>query len=467
MELVIRNGTIVTHDGVFHGVGVAVDNGKIAMIAADEHLPSAEIVYDANRCYVIPGIIDSHVHFRDPGLCYKESFETGSAAAAVGGVTCVLDMPNTWPPTSSASNIGAKKMAASGRSWVDFGVLGLVDPSNVDQILALRDGGVLGYKCFLAQTDVGPGNPPVLDDGMLLDAMRAIRRTGLRLALHAENNDIVHHLMRKLQERGENDTSAHCESRPEVAEVEAIQRVCLFAHYAGAKVHVCHVSSSQGVETLKAWRAKGVDVTCETSANYCFLTANDAKRLGPILRINPPIRDGDHSRGLLTAVIAGEIDIIASDHAPHSCDEKLKSNVWEAKAGTIGVETSAQLFLSEVVRPGRMTLSDFVRATSYRPSHVWGLFPKKGALSIGSDADLTVVDMNKRWTIFNHQLHSKHPISAFHGWSGTGMPVATIVRGHVVMRDAMLEGGPRGEMAYSPSYPGAQSLFGDHINGVL
>ncbi|MFQ5878635.1 MAG: dihydroorotase family protein, partial [Dehalococcoidia bacterium] len=374
---------------------------------------------------------------------YRSCFGTGSAAAAMGGVTCVLDMPNTKPPTADPEAVRLKQRLAEEKSWVDFGVIGLVVQDNVEQILAMAESGVVGYKCFLGET---VGNIPAPDDGVLLDAMRLITQTGLRIGFHAENNSIMQHLIGKLKAEGRTDALAHVDSRPPLAEVEAIQRVALFAKYTGTKIHIYHLSSKQGVQMVAEWQDKGVDITAETGAHYCFLSSDRMKELGSILRMNPPVRSSEHGEALLQGLITGRVTMIATDHSPHTREEKLNDDIWKAISGFIGVETSVPVFLSEAVNAGNMSLSRFVRLTSYGPSRTWNLYPTKGTIRVGSDADLTIVDLNKAWEIKSEKLHSKNSVTPFDGWKGKGVPLATVVRGQLVMRNGELVGQPQGRM---------------------
>lgn len=443
VDLVVKNGILVTHQHTLPGVGVAIEGGKIVAVARQEELPPAETVLDARGNYILPGVIDVHVHFREPGLEYKEDFASGSAAAAMGGVTCVFDMPNTRPPTANAEAVEQKRQLAEEKSWVDFGVVGLVVQDNLPDLLPMAEAGVVGYKCFLGET---VGSIPAPDDGILLEEMRVIATSGRRLGFHAENNSIMQHLIRKLKEEGRTDPWAHLDSRPPLAEAEAIQRVALFAFYTGAKIHIYHLSSRDGLETIKEWRAKGVDITCETGAHYCFLSADDMGRLGSILRMNPPVRSQEHGGALLQGLISGDIDMVATDHSPHTREEKVNDDIWKAISGFVGVETSVPLFLSEAVNAGKMTLTRFVELTSYRPARAWGIYPQKGIIQVGADADLTIVDLSKEWECRSENLHSKNSVTPFEGWRGKGAPLSTVIRGQIVMHEGELLGRPSGKM---------------------
>jgi len=439
-DLIVRNGTIVTGTRR-REVDIGVHDGRISAIVRRGGLggTGAEEI-DATGRYVLPGVIDGHVHFREPGMEHEEDWLTGSRAAVMGGVTTVLDMPNTVPPTSSPEAARAKQELAEAKSYCDFGLIGLLASDNVDQLLPMAEQGlVVGFKAFLGTTI---GGIPAPHDGALLDGMREIAKAGLRLGFHAENNDIVANEMRKLQGQGRNDALAHVESRPVIAEVESIQRMGLFARHTGCKVHIFHLSSRDGLETIDEWRDKGVDFTCETAAQYCFLTSADMRELGSILRVNPPVREAGHGDALVDGLADGGVNSIATDHAPHTRKEKLNPDIWKALSGFAGVETSVRLFLTYGVNAGRMTLEQFVRASSEGPAKTWSMWPRKGALEVGSDADITIVDLDKEGVIREADLHGKNNINPFEGHTTRGMAVATIVRGNVQMRDGELTGEP-------------------------
>lgn len=445
-DLVVKNGILVTTDEELPGVGVAARGGKVIAVARDEDLPAADEVYDANGNYILPGVIDGHVHFREPGLEYKEDLATGTLAAAMGGVTCVIDMPNTKPPTGTPEIVELKARLTEEKAYVDVGIIGLLVQENLDQLVPMRDAGVVGYKCFLGET---VGNIPAPDDGLLVEAMEIIASTGLRIGFHAENNDVMQHLIRKYKANGRTDALAHLETRPVLAEVESIQRLALFGQTTGCRVHVYHLSSADGMETIAEWRKKGVDITTETGAHYCFLELEEYKRQGSVVRMNPPVRGRkEHGERLLQGLLDGRVTMIATDHSPHTKEEKINADIWKAISGFVGVETSVSMFLTEAVNKGKMTLPQFVRVTSYNAARTWDMFPHKGILRPGSDADITVVDLKKEGTIEADKLHSKNTVSPFNGRKVKGMPVATVVRGRMVMKDGQLVGEHTGKPVY-------------------
>jgi dihydroorotase len=457
VDLLVRNGTIVTADSTYEA-DLAIRDGKFLAIGGPGSLelsPAQEL--DATGRYVLPGVIDGHVHFREPGLEYKEDFHTGSRAAVMGGVTTVLDMPNTTPTTSTAEFVELKRRLAEEKSYCDFGLIGLLVQESVQHLRPMTEAGVVGFKCFLGMTI---GNIPAPDDGMLVEGLSIISELGLRCGFHAENDQIMQHLIRTLRAAGRTDPLAHLESRPTLAEVESIQRMGLFAQHTKTRIHIFHLSSRDGLDTIDEWRRKGVDVTCETGAHYCFLTADDMRSLGPILRMNPPVREPGHGDALLDGLASGRVTSIATDHSPHLREEKLNPDIWQAISGFAGVETSVRLFLTYGVHTGRLTLQQLARATSEGPARAWGLYPRKGAIQVGADADLTVIDLEQEGVIEESRLHGKNNLNPFEGHRTRGAAVATVVRGSVVMNDGELVGEPRGRMARPVSPPAAAQANG-------
>ena len=442
IDLLVTGGTVVTADST-RVADIAIADGSIVAIEAPGALSGATQTYDATGRHVLPGVIDGHVHFREPGLEYKEDFGTGSLAAVMGGVTTVIDMPNTKPPTDHAENVAQKQRLAEAHAYCDFGLIGVIVQENVGEIENMAAAGVIGFKSFLGETI---GNIPAPDDGMLLEAFGVIAKTGLRYGFHAENNEILQHLIRKAKAAGRTDALAHLDTRPAIAEVECIQRVALFAKHTRAKIHIFHLSSKDGLAAIEEWRAKGVDITCETAAHYTFLSADAMTTLGSLLRMNPPVREKGHGDALLDGLASGRVNAIATDHSPHTKEEKLNDDIWKAVSGFTGVEVSVRLFLTYGVNTGRLTLQQFARASSDGPAKAWGLYPQKGAIRVGSDADLTIVDLEKTGVILASGLHSKNNLTPFDGHRTTGEAVATICRGQIVVREGELVGAPRGRM---------------------
>jgi dihydroorotase len=436
--MVIKNGSIVSPSSTVPG-HLVVDGRRVRQVVLGEgSLPEAETEVDAAGLHVLPGLIDPHVHFRSPGLEYKEDFATGSAAAVAGGICTVIDMPNVVPPTATVDALRAKLECARGNSHCDYAIYAVLIEGSTPHIKAMAEAGVCGYKLFMGETT---GNIPPPSDGEIIEQWREVAETGLRSGVHAEDNSILLYLRDKLRSEGRADPLAFLESRPPVAEAEAIQRAILFAAEAGSKLMIHHVSSKHGVEILR--RAKGdgrVDVRGETGPHYFLFDGRDMVRmgLGSLLRMNPPVREAEHGEALFEGLLDGTIDVIGTDHSPHTRDEKCyddrMGDIWQAASGWPGVETNVPLMLT-VVNEGRISLNRYVQLQAENPARCWNLYPRKGTLAPGADADVTIVDMSKTGVIDEGKLHSKSKLSPWHGWKVKGMPVCTIVRGTVVARD--------------------------------
>src|SRR5690348_16015602 len=319
--MLIKNGRIVSPASTMRG-HLIINKGKVPeVLLRDGHLPEAEVEIDAEGMLVLPGLIDPHVHFRVPELEYKEDFNTGSQAAVCGGITTVIDMPNVIPPTATVSALDAKLEVAKGNSFCDFGIYAVLMEGNIKEIPPLAEAGVCGYKIFMGETI---GNIPAPSDGEIIDMWKVMADTGLRCGVHAEDNSILFYLRKKLQDAGRVDPLAFLESRPPVAEAEAIQRAILFAREAGSKLMIYHMSSKQGVEILRRAKQDGdVDVTGETGPHYFLFDGRDMVRmgLGSLLRMNPPVRESQHGEALFKGLLDGTIDVIGTDHSPHTREE--------------------------------------------------------------------------------------------------------------------------------------------------
>ena len=434
VDLVVRNGMVVTPTETFDG-GVAIDDGVIVAVGTDSSLPDGKQVYDVAGKLITPGLIDPHVHFREPGMEYKEDFTSGSTAAVMGGVTTVLDMPNTIPTTSTAEVVQLRENLIKQKSYTDIVLVGVIVQDNIDEIKPMAAAGVVGFKVFLGATI---GNIPAPDDGVLVDAMGLVAETGLRIGFHAENDLILKHRISQLQESGRTDPLAHVESRPAICEAESIQRMALYSKYTGAKIHIYHLSSKDGMEMIADYKERGWDITTETGPHYMFLSEDNMKELGPILRMNPPVRSKEHGEALWAGILDGRVDFIATDHSPHTEEEKMNDDIWKAISGFLGVETVMATMLSVGVHERGMSLNHFVKICSENAARTWDIFPRKGSLQVGTDGDLTVIDLDKEITVDRHKLHSKNHVTPWHGWTLKGVPVATILRGQIVMRDGEL-----------------------------
>jgi dihydroorotase len=440
VELKITHGNLVTPQGIVQA-DLALKEGRIFAIGDLRDHPKAAAVIDASGLMVLPGLVDDHVHFREPGLIHKEDIPTGSRAAAAGGVTTVLDMPNTIPPVATAEAFRSKRALIKGRSYVDIGLYGVIVQDNLSELEALAREGAIGLKVFMGETT---GYIRCPEDGLLLQAMRKAALLGLRVGAHAENDSILQTLKGDLIAQGRTDPIDHLASRPAFAEEEAISRGIVLSHAAGCGFHVFHLSTKEGLELIARAKRKGLDVTTEALVGHLLLDDEHYEKLGNRIRLNPPIRSKAHQDALWNGLRRGWIDAIATDHAPHTRDEKLTSNVWDAACGFIGVETALPLMLTEVNR-GRLSLETYVRLSSENPARIWGLYPRKGILQVGSDADLILVDMKAEAFIEGNRLHNKNTLTPYEGWRVQGLPRYTILRGEVIMAEGELLEPPQGQ----------------------
>lgn len=433
-DLFLTNGQIVTHDGVFHGC-VSVKDGKIhRVIEGDENVP-AEQVINLNGKLVLPGLVDGHVHFNEPGREAWEGASAGSASAAAGGITTSLEMPfNALPVTNSAALLQAKRKAVEDKLITDMGHWGLLDDSNLDELKAMHDLGTVGFKTFMCDPQAFGWS----DSFVLLEAMKHVAEYGNLIAVHAEDESLTCGLTEKLKRAGRNDLKAWSESRPPISELEAIKRAILIASETRANLHIVHISIPQGVDEVWHAKQKGLNVTAETCPHYLALDEDDLIRIGPLAKCGPPLRAREHVEELWEHVLNGKIDVIGSDHCP--CTPEMKANrndvIWEVWGGISGNQTMLPILLTEGVHKRGLSLVSLVRMTSYNPSQIFGLFPHKGNLAPGADADIVIIDPNKEWILEKEMLFSKHKLSPFIGNSFVGMVEKTFLRGRLVYSDS-------------------------------
>jgi dihydroorotase len=435
-DVVLRGGTVVTPSGRVEA-DIGVVNGRIASIGTVTGL-SASVEFDARGLHILPGVIDTQCHFREPGPTHKEDLGSGSASAALGGVTGFFEMPNTTPSTDSAERLAWKVQRAKETSWVDFAFYVGATADNADGLQTLEQNeGVVGVKMFC-----GSSTGSLLVD-KAEDQLRVLRSGRRRVACHSEDEARLRE--RKSLFEGK-PVHFHPEWRDEECAVRSTRSLLALARTANRKIHVLHVTTAEELPLLEANKdIASFEVTPQhltLEAPGCYDT------LGTLAQMNPPIRSARHREALWTAVQQGLVDVLGSDHAPHTLDEKAKP--WpQSPSGMPGVQTVVPLMLTHVAS-GRLTLERFVDLTSAGPARLFGL-RRKGRLAVGFDADFTVVDLNARKTITNAWSKSRCGWTPFDGFQAIGWPVATIVRGSFVMRDGALVGTPAGHpMSFDP-----------------
>ncbi len=422
-DVIYRRATVVNHDGVGQR-DIAVSNGRIAAIG---NLPRGAAGEDIDCCglTILPGVIDTQVHFREPGLEHKEDLESGSRGAVMGGVTAVFEMPNTKPLTTSAETLADKVRRARNRMHCDFAFYVGGTRDNVEQIPELeRLEGSAGIKVFMGSST---GDLLVDDDENI---ERIIAATSRRAAFHAEDEE---RLKERMSLRVPGDPSSHPVWRDEQAALIATTRLVRLAEKHGKRVHVLHVSSAAEMEFLathKEW------ATVETTPHHLTLAAPDCyAELGTYAQMNPPVRDASHRAAIWAALQAGIVDVLGSDHAPHTREEKDHAYPG-SHSGMTGVQTLVPIMLDHVAK-GRLTLERFVDLTSAGPQRLFGI-RGKGRIAVGYDADLTVVDLKRSMIIENDWIASRCGWTPYDGVTVTGWPVGTVVRGKRVMWEGSL-----------------------------
>ncbi|ACL55724.1 dihydroorotase [Methylobacterium nodulans] len=438
-DLLLRGGTVVNHDGI-GPADLGVRDGRIAAIG-DLSRASAGRVQDCGGLHLLPGIIDSQVHFREPGLDHKEDLETGSRAAVMGGVTTVFEMPNTNPQTTSPETLADKVRRAHHRMHCDFAFWVGGTHENAAEVAELeRLPGAAGIKVFIGSST---GSLLVEDDAGLAEILKRIRR---RAAFHAEDEAM---LRERKGLRVPGDPSSHPVWRSPEAALKATERLVRIARETGARIHVLHISTAEEMRFLAAHK----DVaTVEVTPHHLTLDGTEAyRRLGTLVQMNPPVRDAAHRDGLWWGLSQGVADVLGSDHAPHTREEKAKPYP-DSPSGMTGVQTLVPIMLDHVAA-GRLSLARLVDLTSAGPKRAFGL-ARKGRLAIGYDADVTVVDLKRRETITDAWIASRCGWTPYDGTTVTGWPIGTVVRGHVVMWEGSLDAPARGEAArFEEAFP--------------
>lgn len=417
-SLLLKSVSIVSPEDLRVG-DVYIEHGRIAAMDWVLTMP-AEVVLRDSGLTLMPGVIDPHVHFREPGACEKETLETGSRAAVSGGVTSFIDMPNTNPATTTLDLLNEKLALAAKSSLANYHFFLGATPENADILMSARD--IPGIKVFMGSST---GSLLVAETAAL---SRILKAGECPIVIHAEDNAVIQRAQADYQ--GTLDPAHHARIRPVAAATAAIER---FARLnAGNRAwHVAHLSSREEVQLLAKLRTVQ-NVTTEVSPHHLFLTADDYAAMGTLIKANPPIRDAHHQTALWQGLRAGIIDMIATDHAPHLLSEKIRPYP-DAPSGVPGVETALPLMLTAAAEK-RCTLHDLVGWMSSNPAHIFRI-PNKGQIRVGYDADLVLVDLQSRYTLKNRAMHTKCGWTPFDGKAVQGRPIVTIVNGQIAYRE--------------------------------
>mgnify|MGYP002800824177 FL=1 len=425
MKLLIRQGRLVDPVGGIGGVmDILLEDGKVAVIGSDIRERDAEII-DARGLTVCAGLVDMHVHLREPGFEYKETVETGAAAAAHGGFTSIACMPNTRPVTDSPEGIDLVKQKAAQACGVHVWPIGAVSKGQKGQ--ELTDFEALKGAGAVALSDDGV---PVQNANLMRDGLILAHRQNLTILSHCEDADMVKNYA---VNEGRISRQLRINGRPAIAEELMVARDAMLAEETGAAVHICHISTAKSVAIVRRYKRKGVQITCETCPQYFSLTEDEILTQGTMARVNPPLRTRADVEAIIEGLKDGTIDAIATDHAPHSAEEKAKA-LTEAPSGMVGLETALGVTLTYLYHTKEMPLSDILRKMTINPACILRL-PTKGRLSIGADGDMVIFDPAEEWTVDPERFASKGRNTPFAGKKLKGKVKYTIVGGKVVCQD--------------------------------
>jgi allantoinase len=443
-DTIIRHGTLITPDGV-NQTDIGVAEGKIAALGRE--LPgSAREEIDAHQCHLFPGVIDTAVHFNEPGRVDWEGIETGSRAVAAGGGSCFFDMPlNAHPPTCDVASFELKLAAALNKSVTDFALWGGLVPHNLEQIERLAERGVIGFQAFMS--DSGIDDFPRADHVTLRKGMKRAASVGRIVSVHTESESLTQRLAQEKMTRGLTSARHYLDSRPIEAELEAIRNALDMAGDVDCKLHVPRVSCAESVALITEAKKRGADVSCGTSPHYLVLTENDTLKLGAVAKCAPPLRPPRERDDLWEPVIAGEVASIASDHSPCPPELKRDTNFFKTRGGISGAQHLLPLLIGaresidhfggstgEAPTLPAKALALIARLTSLNIAERFGLPKTKGRIAIGADADFAIVDFREKYRVRAEELFYRHQQSPYVGRTLTGRVVQTILRGQTIFK---------------------------------
>lgn len=424
VKLLIQKGRLVDPVGGIGGImDILIEDGKLAVIGSDLREQDAQVI-DARGLTVCAGLVDMHVHLREPGLEYKEDISTGTAAAARGGITSVACMPNTKPAVDSPEQVRYVLRRAAESCGVRVWPIGAVTVGEKGE--TLTDGQALKEAGAVALSDDGM---PIQNANLMRDALIRAKRLGLTILSHCEDADMVRNYA---VNEGRVSRALNLPGRPAIAEELMVMRDAMLSEETGAAVHICHISTAGSVDIVRQFKKKGVHITCETCPQYFTLTEDEVLNQGTMARVNPPLRTRQDVEAVIAGLKDGTIDAIATDHAPHSAQEKAKP-LAEAPSGMVGLETSLGATLTALYHTGEMDLSDILKKMTFNPACILGI--PKGRLSLGGEADFTIFDPNETWTVDPEQFASKGRNTPFAGRELKGKVKYTIVGGKIVYED--------------------------------
>jgi allantoinase len=442
VSIVIENASIIRNGGLIQ-VNILIEGEKIASVSPRTFSTVSSRI-DAKGKLLIPGLVDGHAHLYDPAFTNHEDFTTGTFAAAAGGVTTVIEMVLSTP-VDTVDRVTAKIEEGKRSSLIDFSLhAGMMNENNGPNIPGIANIGVRSFKTFMCK-------PYYATDHTLMSLMHETSMHHSVLNVHAEDEETANQNLGKLTSMGRKDSLAHLEWKPNIAEERAVRKAVYFAAGIGARLHISHMSTAEGAEILRKAKKRRVNVTAETCPHYLTFTRKDMKKQGPYLKMNPSLKGPKDVQALWKGLRDETVDIVTSEHAPGNREEKEVgwTDIWKAWSGVPAIETMLPVLLSEGVNKGRLSLSGLQRVCCENPAKIFGIYPKKGAIQKGADADLVIVDLKMKRRVRGEQLHYKVGWTPYEGWTLKGWPTLTMRRGEIIFQDEQTVGKP-GKVQFLP-----------------
>lgn len=435
-DLLVKNAVVVSSRSCTPA-DILVRDGKVLALLAPDSGIEADRVVDAAGKYVMPGCVDGHTHMMDPGFTDREDFTTGTMAAAVGGITTVVDHHRTTPAVYSVDILRDKIAYLGSKACVDFGLKGGISPDNVEELEAMWDEGITGFKTFTCNLH----GVKAMHSAFLIRSMTEVARLGGTLLIHCEDDGICQYNEEMLRAAGRTDYHSQFEWRSKMAEYVAVQTVISIAKATGCRTVIAHVSQPELLDQIRAAREEGYEIYAESCPHYFNLTVEDLEQLGPWAKFTPPMNTAEKQEQLWKRFDLGFVTTIGSDHCPYPKEQKVpgEKNIWDAPNGIPGIETSLRLMLDGVAR-GKTTINRVVECMCENPAKVYGLFPRKGQLQPGADADFVIVNLEREKQVCNQNIVSKCGWSPFDGRTLRGVPEKVFVRGAQVAEDGCFVG---------------------------
>ncbi len=442
VDTVLVNGIIVTAHNRFEGT-IGIKDGQIAYLTNNKIDIDADELIDVAGKYIIPGAIDAHVHFQDPGATGREDFEHGTKACAVGGITTAISQPVNDPPVFDQEIYNETVQCYAGRGVIDYGLHAGGSSKNIENIESLWSN--TGSPALKIMMCYSPESYGMVNDGQLFQIMETLSTHNGLAYVHAENQSLVEMLEKKLRKQGRKDPLSYLASRPSYVETEAVHRALVIAEQTGCRLVIAHVSCAESLEMIAAARSRGLEVFAESCPHFFAFIDKDIEEHGPYLKFSPVMRDRHNFEKMWESLAKGYVHTIGSDHCPYEAEEKKPGEkcIWDAPNGVPGLEVMLPVFLDGVSN-GRITLEKLVEVTSYNVARIYDLYPCKGSLLPGSDADIVIIDMELGKTFSREDIKSKCQYSPYLGMALKGWPVMTMVRGTIVAQD--------GKICVSPGY---------------